>query len=535
SSRRCVPPASQPSRPLKYAKQIYQGAGGQWFLTTAEKKRILLKNIYGVDIDPQAVEVTKLNLLLCALENENQTTLGQLNLIHERALPDLSSNIKCGNSLIGPDFYDGQQMSLFDEDARYKINAFDWPAEFPEIFKGKNPGFDAVIGNPPYVRPHNLSSRDKEYFWQHYATFVKKSDLYCCFIEKGLRLLKKDGKFGYIVSSGWLRLDSFQELRKLLLSATSIDEIIEFTGYVFKKAAVKTGILLFSKSPEKENIIRVAQPEPEANLTELAFRPISQSLFNDTYKCIFDTSIREDFEVIKRKMRESGVSLGEIFQVAFGLKTGDDSKFLTNSCTTPEHKALLRGEDVHRYSYRFKGEYVWYVPETMRAHRTTARPGSKERFEQPKVLIRDTGGSLEGTFDKENYYVKDVLVVFDENHDVKRLAYLIGLLNSKLMRFYYETSFPTLHVQRNELAVLPIRMLDLTNIEHKTRHDRIISLVESMLDLHKQLSAARAEHDKTLIQRQISATDEQIDKLVYELYGLTEEEIEIVEESAIAK
>ena len=135
----------------KPSKEIFQGRGGAWHLTSAEKKRILLNNIYGVDIDPQAVEVTKLSLLLKVLEGESQQTLErQLLLYHERALPDLASNIKCGNSLIGPDFYDGQQLTLFDEEERYRINVFDWNAEFPAIMKAG--GFDAVIGNPPYIR-----------------------------------------------------------------------------------------------------------------------------------------------------------------------------------------------------------------------------------------------------------------------------------------------------------------------------------------------------------------------------------------------
>ena len=97
----------------KHTKEIYQGRGGQWYLTIQEKKRILLNNIYGVDIDPQAVEVTKLSLLLKVLEGENQDTLErQMKLFRERALPDLGNNIKCGNSLIGPDFYsEGQVMT----------------------------------------------------------------------------------------------------------------------------------------------------------------------------------------------------------------------------------------------------------------------------------------------------------------------------------------------------------------------------------------------------------------------------------------
>ena len=114
---------------------LYQAAGGEWRLTTAERKRILLNSIYGVDIDPQAVEVTKLSLLLKVLEGESGETLtNQLKLFHERALPDLSGNINCGNSLIGPDFYDGAQLDLLGDEDRYRINVFDWEAEFPEVF-----------------------------------------------------------------------------------------------------------------------------------------------------------------------------------------------------------------------------------------------------------------------------------------------------------------------------------------------------------------------------------------------------------------
>src|SRR5207245_10027822 len=141
--------------PEKHRKELYQGPGGLWLLTTQKKKRIQLNSIHGVDIDPQAVEVTKLSLLLKVLEGESKETLDrQLRMWHERALPDLASNIKCGNSLIGPDFYNGQQLLMFDEDEQYRINVFDWNAAFPQIMKAA--GFDVVIGNPPYIRIQNL-------------------------------------------------------------------------------------------------------------------------------------------------------------------------------------------------------------------------------------------------------------------------------------------------------------------------------------------------------------------------------------------
>ena len=108
----------------KHTKEIYQGSGGQWLLTTQEKKRILLNNIYGVDIDSQAVEVTKLSLLLKVLEDESEETIGKnLKLFRERALPDLGNNIKCGNSLIGPDFYQNKQLGLLEDEDRYRINS----------------------------------------------------------------------------------------------------------------------------------------------------------------------------------------------------------------------------------------------------------------------------------------------------------------------------------------------------------------------------------------------------------------------------
>jgi hypothetical protein len=121
-------------------------AEGDWRLTTAEKKRILLNNIYGVDIDAQAVEVTKLSLLMKVLEEET----GQLTLGFERALPDLGDNIKCGNSLIDWDYFEGQLIR--DEAEVERVNPFEWEQGFPEVFaKG---GFDAVIGNPPWSESH---------------------------------------------------------------------------------------------------------------------------------------------------------------------------------------------------------------------------------------------------------------------------------------------------------------------------------------------------------------------------------------------
>ena len=410
-----------------------------------------------------------------------------------------------------------------------RVNPFGWQVEFSEIMNVG--GFDAVIGNPPYVRPHRIEPQAKEYFWRHYSTFVKKSDLYCCFIERAISVLKQGGFFGYIVSNSWLRLDSFEILRTFLLDQTLLRTIIDFTGNVFDRATVKTAILVLLKGKPRTQTIEVATTEVTTKLAELEFKKLQQDSFRDTYKSIFDLSLDVSQEVIKKKMRKVGVPLGEVVVLSFGLKTGDDSKFLARSSESPEHRPLLRGADVHRYSAAFKGEYVWYVPNKMRAHRKTARPGKASRFEQPKILIRDTGGGLQGTFDGDNFYVKDVLVVSDPGKNARMLEFLTGILNSRLMRFYYETSFPTLHVQSGELASLPIRTIDFDDIKDVARRDKMVTLVERMLDLHKKLAAAEIPDDKALNRRQIETTDRQIDALVYELYDLTEDEIRIVEKN----
>ena len=166
-------------------------------MTSERKKKILLNNIYGVDIDSQAVEVTKLSLLLKVLENESKESVEQqLKLIQERILPDLDDNIKCGNSLIGSEFYRDIQLTLNDPEKVRRINIFNWSDSikgFGQIMK--EGGFDMIIGNPPYIQIQKLKEFYPEetiFYQKEYLTTKDGNvDIYVPFIEKSLSLLKK--------------------------------------------------------------------------------------------------------------------------------------------------------------------------------------------------------------------------------------------------------------------------------------------------------------------------------------------------------
>ena len=505
-------------------------------LSLQKKRDILVNNLFGVDIDNQAVEVAQLSLYLKLLQDETPGSTRQyiLDFEQQALLPTLNKNIVCGNSLIGTDILSGE---LFEPIAERKLNPMDYQQRFPEILK--RGGFDAIVGNPPYVRPHNLDDETKKYFWKHYQTFTHKSDLYCCFMENATRLLKTGGLFSYIVSQGWLRLNSFQELRRFVLENYRIRQLVEFPYNVFAEAQVSTGIFVFEKSvASQKNKLQVIRATPVSNhATFGAVREIPQATFRTTFQNVFDTSISPETEAIKDKMRE-GVLIGANFDICFGLKTGDDEKFLHETKGLHnEDKPLLRGDDIKRYETNFKGEYVWYVPQRMRAHRQTARPGEPRRFEQPKVLVKDTSSDFAGTYEPEGFYVKDVLIVIPKdgislNYD---LRFVTGVINSKALHFYYRTTFQTIHVQSEELASLPLPKIKFSDVADKARHDKLVSLVEQMLAAKPQLARAQSDKDKDFYANKCAALDRQIDALVYELYALTPEEIKIVEGASVEK
>jgi hypothetical protein len=566
----------------KHTKEIYQGPGGQWLLTTAEKKRILLNNIYGVDIDSQAVEVTKLSLLLKVLERENRETLErQLRLLHERALPDLGDNIKCGNSLIGPDFYDQRQMTLLDEDEQYRINAFDWHAEFPEIFKGKDGGFDAVIGNPPYVRMEEFKAL-KDYLRQHYFTHDERSDLYVYFIEREHELLRPGARFGMIVSNKFVRANYGRKVRELLGRTAALDRIVDLAGLpVFKGATVRTIVLLtvkgagagpvrYSPPISRDELagVELGARTLEAAVDSVAFDVAPRQLSEEGWNLS-----RPEHTALLAKLQGCGTPLNTVVagKICMGIKSGLLEAFVLNrqerDAIVKKNKRaseilhpFLQGRDIRPYSIDARDEFMIYtyhgidmdpypaVIEHLRPfmqrlqNRATKQVwyelqqpqlAYKEMLERPKIVFPDIATTCRFAIDTEGRFGANT-VYFLPTAD----RMLLGILNSRLAQFYFSQVCAALEGPGESYLRFFGQYMErfpviTREVASKKSKERIEELVQLRASLGGQLSTALNPNDKTNVSRRIDATDRQIDHFVYGLYGLGDSEIATVEGTTI--
>lgn len=253
-------------RPLRGARRGTTGARstatprllrnhkGDLALTAAERKRILLSHIHGVDIDEQAVEVAKLSLLLTFMEDEEPTDASvTLTGFKERILPDLDENIRCGNSLIGPDVLTDNELVDVDDPERTKINPFDWRSY---AFK-----FDAIVGNPPWLMAgYEVTGRSLAYLKDRYTSYVGKADLYYLFIERSTELLAEGGRIGLVVPNKMFATRSAKGLRKHLTTGNWVEEIVDFQlAKVFEGATNYTQILMLARQKVPSAIITYAR------------------------------------------------------------------------------------------------------------------------------------------------------------------------------------------------------------------------------------------------------------------------------------
>jgi hypothetical protein len=428
-----------------------------------------------------------------------------------------------------------------------RINPFDWDREFADVMKAG--GFDAVIGNPPYVIiGKDLYPEGEVDYLKNYPVAQYKIDLFHLFTQKGIDLLKKGGELGFIIPNQWLTEKFTDKLRKYILDKTSIQEIVVFNHYIFADAKVFTALIFLQRYDGKNNeAIIIKKPEivyEAYDIEEQESFKIDQKSWMNNENYQFETRLVGETGNFIGRLLKQYPALNATARASLGCQAYNKTKhtdeqiknrvFHSKEKKGEQYLPELAGNDVQRYLInRTRGEWIKYGP-WLHDYRTM------DWLTGPRILIREIPGK--GSYKIQACYVEEIYCNYKTILNVNpseitkfSMKYLVGILNSKLISFIYPyvsnklvaQTFPRMSV--GDLKSLPIRTINFADPADKARHDRMVALVTQMLDLNKRLQDAKLEHEKTLLSRQVEATDAAIDKLVYELYGLTKEEIGIVE------
>ncbi len=509
-------------------------------LSLKKRREILLNNVFGVDIDTQAVEVAQLSLYLKLLQEETAGTRQDYQIeFHETLLPPLNKNIVCGNSLIGTDILDGQ---LFGATEERKLNPMDFETVFPEVMK--HGGFDSIVGNPPYIftRNEGLTTTEKSYFYSHYQHQSAQLNTFGLFLEQSLAILCQQACLGVITPNNWLTIDSFANMRGFLLNNTGDLKVVNILDRVFEAADVDTAITVFYKIPQTKLTICEMQSQHEVYSKEVACNTIHPPSY------IIPINLLKDNDALSIMDRISATScpLGSCAVVSTGLKvyqTGKGKPPQTDSqkenrvfhSTQPCNKTYgkyLEGVDVARYHLSWSGEYLSYGD-------WIAEPRRSVPFDGERILVRQIPSKppylVHGVITSEPYY-NDInsMIIFAPTGKMS-LDFLLGVVNSKLLSFWFQKTYDKLQrkifpqFKVKELAEFPISILNFEKQADRVSHDKMVRLVKQMLEARKTLASAKSDKDITYYQNKCASLDRQIDELVYELYGLTEAEIAIVE------
>ena len=603
----------------RYIDELQAKLLGVPMILSDVEKSILENNLFGVDLNEESVEIAKLSLWLRTAQPN-------------RKLNDLNNNIKCGNSLISDPAVAGNK-------------AFDWEKEFPQVFgrekemvtkveskKDETPdylklikeksleaqakaeqaialskeaaeiskkvyeyaeklesisesdttygnrkgGFDVVIGNPPYVPTEYINDKDKAFLEQMYNSAFGRINLYPIFYEKGINLIKENGLLGFITPYTLLKNQYYKEARRYILTNSKIIELIDFKGFpVFSDAVVDSIIVILKrelsanyKFKQISNIISF-----ENHIYQEDYFNISEVIENEDLSML----ITSNDKLIKRIIGNS-VPLKTILNFNQGIITGSNSRFLTFEKSNLT-KRILTGGDFNRYSISYTNQLITY--DTSSLH----RPRRKEIFEvNEKILLRQTGAYPICMIDNEQFYTLDTVhngLLINNNYSLK---FLLALLNSRFLRFLYQSQINEegkVFAQVKIIYIDPLPIPEITIIEQHP----FIEKADLMLSLNKEIQEASQKFQRTIqrkfdledlpgklqnwhllsykefiaelgkkkvklslteeaewedyflqeakkaleIKATIETTDNEIDQMVYLLYGLTDEEIKVVE------
>lgn len=554
---------------------------------------IVTKNLYGVDLNAESVEITRLALWLKTARSEHR-------------LQNLEATIKVGNSLI--------------DDPAYTDHPFDWRKAFPEVFAGA--GFDIVIGNPPYVRME-LIKPVKPYLEERYVVAADRADLYAYFFEKGVGVLKDGGRLGFISSSTFFRTGSGENLRTFLGGKVAIETIVDFSDVqIFEGVTTYPAILTLKRSAEPGGAVAFMKIEAPPEDLEAEFAAAARAmprarLGSGPWQLEDDALARLRGKIVKGKK-----TLGEVYGAPlYGIKTGLNDAFIIDQETRerlvkrdPKSAEILvpflRGENIKRWRVKPEGLYLintpkgkvdidkypavrdWLLPfrKNLEARATKqewfelqqAQLAYQTQFVRPKVVYLDIADSPPFALDAENHFIDCTAFMVSGDY------FLLAFLNSRAAWFQWvgatpiasggylrlkqqyvaPTAIPTANSKdRRRIAKLGQTCSDIAGRRHKTLSSvghrigadlgngaRLSRKLEDWHDLDfaafraeiKRVFKAeipvkqRGEWEKYLAEESekvrtltagIEAAEREIDKIVYGLFDLTAAEIELLEAS----
>ena len=441
-------------------------------------------------------------------------------------------------------------------------------------------GFDAVIGNPPYVRIQGFPKDEIGYLTAHYRSATGNCDLYVSVVERGFTLLNQGGVLGMIAPNKFFRTDYGEGLRRLLSTQRAVSRIVDFGANQVFSATTYTCLLFLQKGGVESFDYAESKAHAEALLKATFSKRAAAALGSAawTFESPQAASLLAKLQQGTRRLLDLPAEMSR------GSSTGDDEVFVFESGTLAVEAGVARdplfASDFGRYDFAPAGKWKVIFPYVCEngSYRLYEEHELKTKFPQAFAYLHQNQQLLK----QRKQYTEWFGYSAPRNlglHDQAQIAvplladrglfslipprkrgrlcpmasggftitlasecplrpeYVLGLLNSKLLFWRLRTLSNVFRggwitCTKQYFGELPIRTIDFSDPAEKTRHDRLVQFVEQMLALHQSLSAARTPQETTALERQIAAADTQIDRLVYDLYGLTEEEIKLVEESS---
>ena len=467
------------------------------------REYIISNTLFGVDIENKAIEITKHRLFLALSDLINDR-------IDLKTIPNFDLNYRVGNAIIGfirqseiktpfySDLFDGyyeeiKSVFLTHKDLRkdkltekekkamvFDLKPFHWFHQFPKIMA--RGGFDVIIENPPYISNKQLSPLEKA-IYQKYETPKGLLNTFGIFIERSIKLCHSNSKISYVVHKNIIRSNNYDLLRRYILENTTIEEIIDLGPGAFEFVTAETVIIILAtRSPPEDHKIQIKAKFPNQKIfapRDVLVKHISQNTFleQDNYNINLNLQY-EELEIINYIKKNKDFDLKEYFEAKTCIATGDDEKFLADHKVNNSYKKTLRGKNIGRFYIDFDGLYVFYDVKALH------RARDESIFLKPEKLIMQTiSSNLTVAYDNENYYPLStcIAIVPKDNADKSiSIKYLLLLMNSKVMNFYYDFVFNLGAHLTTEISVNNINRLPLKILENYEVFNNMANLINQM-------------------------------------------------------